>query len=50
MTTVEIGVSQGRNNIGFSSHSLPINPQQAMAKLVFIVEVLNVDTPFNVTA
>jgi hypothetical protein len=48
-TTEKIGTAQGSNTNGLSGHSCPINPQQAMENLVFIVEVLNVNTYVNVT-
>jgi hypothetical protein len=49
-TTVEIGVSQDSSNNGLSGLSCPITPQQAMAQMVFIVEVLHVYTAVNVSA
>jgi hypothetical protein len=49
-TTDEIGVSQDSSNNGISGLSRPITPQQAMANMVFIVEVLNVDTAVIVSA
>ena len=37
-------------NTSISDHSCPPTPQHAMAKLVFIVEILNVNASLNVTA
>jgi hypothetical protein len=48
-TTAEIGVSQDSSNNGLSGLSRPITPQQAMAKMVFIVDALNVYTAVNVS-
>jgi hypothetical protein len=49
-TTDETDTAQGRNDNGHAGHSCCITPQQAMAKLLFIFEVLNVKTDLNVTA
>jgi hypothetical protein len=49
-TTVKVGAAEGINNNGNSGHSCCITLQQAMKKLVFIVEALNVNKYFNVTA
>jgi hypothetical protein len=48
-TTSEIGLSQDISNNYLSGLSRPITPQQAMAKMVFIVEVSNVYTAVNVS-
>jgi hypothetical protein len=48
--TAEIGVSQDSSNDGLSGLSRPITPQQAMAKMVFVVEILNIYTAANVSA
>jgi hypothetical protein len=39
-TTAEIGVCQDSSNNGLSGLSRPITPHQAMAKMVFIVQIL----------
>jgi hypothetical protein len=50
MTTDKISAAQVSNTNVLSGHWCHITPRQAMEKLVFIVEVLNVNTNFNVTA